>query len=308
MDKSIAAFQSLEKSLPVQSTESSCTGDMVSGEQSNLWDGYELREFVDHTGRPYVAPVDKRYGTPLALETLAWKAQVKLGEYPGTLDTLQKAIITNALLQWRLAKRDPHELAREAMNVMPRKPGQWPLTLKCVVQWDNLRRREWFKKGKHWPFKTAEEFLASELCGDIHTWNAYTRLDELAGITPPLGLGGSNGTPIARRIMTYSDREREKDLRYFERDPLIYAPGKPTGTIRDRMWFEVVKMAKTVLRYHTEHIDPARLQLARAKMRGAVIAYAVFVDCYSYMDTPDEVIKLMEKEAIKSAKSLRTSD
>lgn len=272
-------------------------------------DGYTLREFVDRTGRPYVAPITA-YGAPLSREQVARRVGKKLfratgqREYPGTLAVVQKGIITNALLQWRINGLDPKDLSREAIRIMPRQPGQWPLTEKCVVQWDNLRRRELYGKGKHWPFKTAEEFVQSGLCGDERVWNLYTDMDRIAGIQPPLGVGGSNGTAAARRVMEYSDTARNQNLRLFERDPLIYSPGKPNGTIRDRMWFEVCKMAEKVLLLHKAGWGKGDVIMAtaRGRLRGAVIAYAVFVDVYSYLDTPDEVITRMEKEALRVAK------
>lgn len=275
---------------------------MVNGSEKSLWDGYELREFIDRTGRPYTAPID-RYGMPLALEQVAYyKRRVEVGG--SILTTAQKVIITNALIAWKIRGLDKHEVAREAIRVMPRQPGQWPLTEKCVVQWDNTRRRNRWRRGQSWPWKDHEEFLAADVGGEP-AWNLYSRLDELTETFPPIGLGGSNGTKQARAIMTYSDKRREEQGRYFERDPLIYSPGKPNGTIRDRMWFEVVKMAKKVLNLHAAGWDKAsnKMVSARAMLRGAIVAYAVFVDCYSYLDTPEDVIKYMEREAIRSAKA-----
>lgn len=268
---------------------------------ADLWEGYELRSFTDRTGRPYVAPVDS-YGMPLALEQVAYYKK-RVGVGGSILTTEQKRIITNALIAWKVNRLDKTVVAREAIRVMPRQPGQWPLTMKCVVQWDNTRRRNRWRSGQHWPWKDREEFLAADVGGEP-AWNIYSRLDEISETFPALGLGGSNGTPLARRIMTYSDREREKNLRYFERDPLIYSPGKPNGTIRDRMWFEVVKIAEKVLLLHKAGWGKGDVIMAtaRGRLRGAIVAYAVFVDCYSYLDTPDDVIKFMEKEALSAAK------
>ena len=266
------------------------------------WDGKELKQFYDKSTGEYFTSWEDQYGQPSVLREFNYDTY--RGKPHDFMTVEQKTVIVECILLWRIDGQDKFDVARTiAKPKMPRLPGQWPLTHTCVAVWDGIRQRE-IIKGNFWPFRSREEFLSAGQFSE-DDWYVYANLNQLLGILPSLGIPG-RGREL-RRIMNYRKKIEEQNLRLYQRDESLYTGGRKHGSIRQRMWYELLVAAKEYLiakRDATHPIDPD-LRRTRYTLRGLAIGYAVFVDPYSYNDPvlrPD-VLKTIERKACDDVRS-----
>ena len=263
------------------------------------WRGKELRTYVDGpTGKTFVS-WDNGYGQPANLP-FYWDGTKPVGQrYRSFMPLQQRAFIFAAIYAYMVLGKPYNEIVDEALEKQIPVPGQYPLTRHCLKMWEATRRRE-AAAGKLWPFRNLEEFDQTGFPRVL--WDKYLQIDEMRGVRPALGF--NHGKNWEQNIMQ-PYKPGADGLRLYQRDRQLFDPPRQKGTIRQRIWYEVVKAARMYLKAKETNISVER---KNAIFTGVAVAYATFVDPYSMADEHrTDCIKTVMREALKYAKQAGSS-
>jgi hypothetical protein len=254
------------------------------------WRGKELREYVDGpTGQVFIS-WDDGYGRPSGKNFFYWDGTKPVGQrYRSFMPLQQRAFIFAALYAYMVQGKPYDEIVQQALQHQIRVPGEYPLTRHCLKMWEATRRRQ-STRGQLWPFRNVEEFDQTGLPRVL--WEKYLQIDEIHQFRPALGV--NHGKEWEQNRM--GEYKHHSGLRLYQRERALFdPPRRGKGTIRQRVWYEVIRAASGYEKQRTDE--------AKARFIGSAIAYATFVDPYSMADEHRTAcIKTVMREALKYAK------